>query len=69
MAVKFCVTVVNPLAEIVVVNAPCMVAVVVVSGTPPQLIEPPKAICAKLGCPPAAELAKPVQMMLDGLAG
>ena len=49
MAVKFCVTVVNPMAFTVVVSAPCMVAVVVVSGTPPQLIEPPKAICAKLG--------------------
>ena len=44
MAVTVCVTVANPLAEIVVVNAPCTVAVVVEAGTPPQLIEPPNAI-------------------------
>ena len=53
----------------VVCTRPATDAVAVVNGTPPQLIDPPSAICAKLGWPPAPELDNPVQIMLLGLAG
>ena len=67
-AIVFC-TVENPLAAMVVVNAPWTVAVVVYGATPPQLIEPPSAICAKLGWPPDALELRPVQVILAGSVG
>ena len=52
-AVIFCVAAAKLLAVIVVVNAPCTVAVLVVKAAS-HVTLPPDAICAKLGCPPAA---------------
>ena len=58
----------NDFAVNAVVNWPAIVAVVV-DAVAPQSTEPPEAICAKLGCPPEAELLKPVQVILAGFVG
>jgi hypothetical protein len=68
VAVKEVVAAAKLLAVIVVVNAPWTVAVVV-EVFPLHVTEPPLATCAKLGCPPAAELDKPVHVILVGSVG
>ena len=67
-AVTVCVLALNDLATKLAVNAPCTVAVVV-DNAPAHVTEPPEAICAKLGWPPAAWPAKPVQVISVGSVG
>ena len=68
LAERLLVTASMPFAVSVLLKAPCTVEVVV--ETPPlQVTDPPDAICAKLGCPPAAWESKLVHVINEGFVG